>query len=270
MLLDTSKFHTRRYMYGAIIFVMLCMVSGFFYISTSTSSALLSSDELFEKGQYYFNHGDDKDGSYDLEKAAAFYRLALEKDTPLMAWYQLGRIDFLKGKFDPAIVKLHKQEELYGDQTPRVYYMLGLTYAYTAIQKEKQGENSDTFWQDAEENFINYISFVDTAPWPAVDLAWVYFMQGKFEDMKPVMEKSLELHPDNPWVLNMYALTLLNLEPETREASAYFLKAKNEALKLTVDDWGNVYPGNNPQHWQQGLNEFITTIDKNLLIARSE
>jgi len=264
MLLNTLKLNTRRHTYLAMTLVLFCLILSFFYISTSSNR--LSSDELFEMGQYYFNTSDSRDGAYDLEKAADFYRLALEKDAQPLAWYQLGRIDFLEGKFDEAIKKFQTQDELYGDLVPKVYYMLGLTYAYKAMGEE----DDDTSWRYAEENFIKFISYIDTAPWPAVDLAWVYFMQGKYEDMKPVLEKSLELHPDNPWVLNMYGLALLNLEPETDGAGTYFLQAKNEAVNLTTQDWGNVYPGNNPQHWQQGLNEFITTIDKNLLIARSE
>jgi hypothetical protein len=94
-------------------------------------------------------------------------------------------------------------------------------------------------------------------------------MQGKYADIEPLLKKTLELHPENPWVLNMYGLALLNSEQHKRDASTYFLRARTEAVKLTANDWGDVYPGNNPQYWQQGRDEFITTIDKNILVANS-
>ncbi|MFT5832244.1 MAG: tetratricopeptide (TPR) repeat protein [Candidatus Paceibacteria bacterium] len=224
----------------------------------------LSSEELFEKGQYYFNHGDSADGSYDLDKAANFYLLALEADRHPLAWYQLGRIDFLEGRNDDAIAKFRKQQELYGDLVPKTYYMLGLTYAFKALQLEDSQS-----WLYSEKYFIEYMRFVNYAPWPAVDLAWVYFMQSNYIAMEPLLSRALERHPDNPWVLNMYGLAMLNLEEDRGLAIPYFEHAKDQALLLTPNDWGDVYPGNDPKYWQQGRDEFIATIDKNIGIANS-
>jgi len=128
----------------------------------------LSSDELFEKGQYYFNHSDAGDGSYDLVKAADYYRQALESAPHPLAWYPLGRIDFLEGKNDEAIAKFQTLLELCGGLVPKAYYMLGLTYAFKAMQQE-----ADRSWQEAEKHFLQYMVFVDHVTWPAVDLSWV-------------------------------------------------------------------------------------------------
>lgn len=264
MALIQTKLKNRSYIYIVIGVALLCLLVGGYFFSTATPSGPLTSEELFEKGQYYFNHGDAADGSYDLVKAADYYRQALETAPHPLAWYQLGRIDFLEGRNDEAIAKFQTQLELYGGLVPKAYYMLGLTYAFKAMRQE----DNDS-WQDAEENFLQYIVFVDHAPWPAVDLAWVYFMQGKYADMEPLLKKTLELHPENPWVLNMYGLALLNSEQHKGDASTYFLRARTEAVKLTANDWGDVYPGNNPHYWQQGRDEFITTIDKNILVANS-
>jgi tetratricopeptide (TPR) repeat protein len=264
MFLTLIKPKNRTYLYVIMGVLLVCLLAGSLLFTESSQTPQMTSDELFEKGQYYFNHGDAADGSYDLAQAASYYRQALELAPHPLAWYQLGRIDFLEGRNDEAIDKFNTQLELYGDLVPKAFYMLGLTHAFKAMRQD----DADS-WQEAEANFIHYMRFVNHAPWPAVDLAWVYFMQGKYTDMKPLLEETLNQHPENPWVLNMYGLALLNSERNKPDASAYFLKAKIAAAKLTPNDWGDVYPGNNPQYWKQGRDEFVATIDKNLVIANS-
>lgn len=215
--------------------------------------------DAFEKGQYYFNSDDDPNGPYDLEKARAYYEAALAKDPQVdeLAWYQLGRIDFLEGDFDTAIERFGKQREYFADTIPNVHYMLGLTYGYRA---RWGGRESD--WQKAEDEFDLFIGIAPTAPWPRVDLAWVYFAQGKYEDMVPVLEEGLQYHPDNAWLLNMYGLALLNTG-DRQKAHDVFVHAKESAAELSLADWGKTYPGNDPADWPRGLTEFRETIEKN-------
>jgi tetratricopeptide (TPR) repeat protein len=261
LLLQRTNFFFLCKMFIIFSFVVLAL---HIYSERSVDYSSMSSEELFALGQYYFNHGDSADGSYDLEKAAFFYHKALEVEPHPLAWYQLGRIDFLEGRNDDAIEKFYTQQELYGDLVPKAYYMLGLTYAFKAIRQE-----DPQLWLYAEKNFIDYMRFVNYAPWPAVDLAWVYFMQGNYADMQPLLSDAHYRHPDNPWVLNMYGVALLNSESRSSEAAAYFIRAKEEAEKLSPNDWGDVYPGNNPLYWKQGRDEFVATIDKNIVIANS-
>jgi tetratricopeptide (TPR) repeat protein len=214
----------------------------------------------FLLGQYYFNHDDDPQGPYDLEKAQFFYERAIAKNptnNPAL-WYQSGRVDFIEGRFDEALYKFAKQIELFGDHVPNVYYMTGLTYAYRA---REGGALED--WQRAEEDFKKAVDFFYKAPWPYVDLAWVYFSQGKYAQMKPVLEEAFLHESNNPWLLNMYGLALLNTG-ERALAREYFLFAREEAEKLTIDDWGMSYPGNNPKDWERGLFEFRARIDDNI------
>ena len=220
-------------------------------------------NDPFILGQYYFNQGDSPSGAYDLEKARHYFTEAIETDPKgnSLSWYQLGRIDFLEGNFNAAIYKFKKQQQYFDDDIPNVYYMLGLTYAYQA-RREEIPEN----WSLAEENFKKYLDFFPDSPWARTDLSWIYFSQGKFEEMIPILEIGLVTEPDNPWLRNMYGLALLNTgKPE--EADKQFIRALEDAEKLTVEDWGKSYPGNDPKIWDEGLSEFKAAIRNNLTLS---
>lgn len=217
----------------------------------------------FEKGEYYFNHDDDPAGPYDIKLARQYYEAALAASSTANAavWYQLGRIDFLEGKFHSALHKFEQQWELFPDSGVNPDYMIGLTYGYLA---RKTGETEH--WDAAAAGFERFITFKPGAPWPRVDLAWVYFAQGKYVDMIPVLEEGLEYAPGNAWLLNMYGLALMNTG-ESERAHDMFVAAQEAADLLTATDWGKSYPGNNPAYWEQGLNEFKAAIAKNVALV---
>lgn len=220
-------------------------------------------EDPFLLGQYYFNANGS--GVYDLAKARQYYMQAIEKDPRgnQNAWYQLGRIDFLEGNFLSALYKFDKQLEYFGEENPSVHYMIGLTYGYMAKRSGKPEH-----WQKGEESFSRFIELVPSAPWSRVDLAWIYFAQGRYEEMLPLLEEALPAEADNPWVQNMYGLALLNTG-RREEARTHFEIAKEHAAELTVEDWGKTYPGNDPQIWGEGLEEFRSVIDVNLELAGS-
>lgn len=252
------------------VVVIGLMLIGLFLVGTSSWGRELvtkkeppETDNLFILGQYYFNHGPHADGTYDIKLARHYYEQALS-DNPQgdnWAWYQLGRIDFLEGKFDAAIYKFNKQIELFEDQQPSVYYMLGLTYGYRA---RREGLESD--WTSAVEYFSRYLEYDNDSPWARVDLSWIYFSQGRFEEMKPILETGLATHSDNPWLLNMYGLALLNTA-DKEEAKRSFSAALEAAKRLTPENWGLSYPGNDPSAWSEGLEEFRSAIQANLDLA---
>lgn len=217
----------------------------------------------FDFGQYYFNHGPYADGTYNLTEARRYFEKALSekpKGYP-MAWYQLGRIDFLEGKFNDAIYKFNMQRAYFGDGVPSVHYMLGLTYGYKARR-----DNDAYSWTKAAEGFQTYLEFTQYSPWARVDLAWVYFSQGRFDDMLPILKDGLLYHRDNPWLHNMYGLALLNTGRK-EEAQAHFELALELASYLTPEDWGMSYPGNDPKLWGDGLKEFRRLIESNLALS---
>lgn len=215
--------------------------------------------EAFSWGEGYF--GGQR--GYNLECARYAYNRAINLDMTVnnRVWYQFGRTDFLMGNFNAALNKFDKQVEFFGEELPNVYYMIGLTNGYNA---RKEGNKED--WQKAEEAFRHYIELDPVSPWARTDLSWIYFAQGKYEEMKPVLEKGLETHFTHPWLLNMYGLALLNTN-ERQKAHEHFVLALQEANKLTREDWGNAYPGNNPNSLAEGLAEMKSSIQKNIEIS---
>ncbi len=226
----------------------------------------LVGDSFFGIGQYYFNHDEDPSGPYDLTRAQYFYEkeIFLNPKGNNQVWYQSGRVDFINGDFDGALEKFNTQISYFGDEIPNVYYMIGLTYGYKA---RKTGDAED--WKRAEEAFETFISYFPEAPWSRVDLAWIYFSHGKYLQMIPVLEEGLRYESNNPWLLNMYGLALLNTG-DTEMAREYFDFALTLAQELTVEDWGKSYPGNNPAQWEQGLSEFKGAIKKDLALTEAQ
>jgi tetratricopeptide (TPR) repeat protein len=222
-----------------------------------------ASMSAFDRGQYYFNADDDPAGPYDLNKAREAYTEAITASSTgnVLAWYQLGRIDFIVGRFDSALANFEKQQEYFGDTLPNVYYMIGLTYGFKARRT-----NHPDDWQKGIEAFEKYITFEPSSPWPRVDLAWLLFSQARFDEMIPLLEEGLEYSPGNPWLLNMHGLALLNTGKKA-EALTQFQSADFFASALTEEEWGKSYPGNSPSDWSKGLASFRGVIKKNIELA---
>ncbi len=230
------------------------------------SDTLREPKDTFARAEYYFNADDDPSGPYDLSKARMYYEEVLNASSTahLNAWYQLGRIDFLEGHFTSAIRNFDMQLMLFGDQLPNVYYMLGLTYGFRAQITEQPSD-----WEQAEMAFTTFIEYEPAAPWPRVDLAWVHFMQGNYEEMLPILEEGLVSSPDNAWLHNMYGLALLNTD-DAEGALTHFSLAAEHAAQLTVHEWGLAYPGNDPAAWPVGLASFREAIEKNRALAEDQ
>ncbi|MCA9366500.1 hypothetical protein KC722_02885 [Candidatus Kaiserbacteria bacterium] len=231
-----------------------------------TDSAFTSiADDSFSKAQYHFGH---TEGAYDLVLARRYYTdvtlnatAKFNKSEVSMSWYQLARIDFLEGKYGSAETKLKMLEKEFGDSFYNVYYIEGLVYGYRA---RDIGNKED--WQLAEEAFKKFLAVKPESPWARTDLSWVYFAQGKFADMIPVLEEGLEYEPESPWLHNMYGLALLNTG-QNDLANEHFSFAQERARLLDPEGWGAAYPGNDPAGWGVGLAEFQAVIDGNLQLT---
>jgi len=224
-----------------------------------------SKKDNFTLGQLYFNAEESFWYPYDIEKAEYYYKLATQEEESVSndeLWYQLGRTHFIQGEFAEAITAFETQLELHGEVRANVYYMLGLTYAFKG-----KFFNTSYDWRLAEENFEYYVNtlYPETV-FGRIDLAWIYFAQGKYEEMGPMLEIALEYDPRNPWTLNMYGLYLLNTN-NAPGAADHFEQAKLAAAELTKAEWGDVYPGNDPAVWGTGIKEFNDIINKNLKLA---
>lgn len=255
----------RVLLFGSLVVALLLIsASVVFRVTFSATPETKTPPDVsdpFLLGEYYFNANGE--GEYDLQKAREYYTQAIEEDPRgnVSAWYQLGRIDFIEGNLDAALYKFNRQLEYFGLERSNVYYMIGLTYGFRAKQT---GSQSD--YENAATAFATFVEMVPEAPWPRVDLAWVYFNQGNYEAMLSPLAEGLTYEPDNAWLHNMYGLALLNTG-KREEAHEHFLAAQELAADLTTDDWGKTYPGNDPRLWNQGLTEFRQAIDKNVEIS---
>ena len=217
----------------------------------------------FELGEYYFNVANNTDGVYNRKLARKHYSDSIREDLKgnNLHLYQLGRIDFIEGNFLAALHKFDKQIEYFGDEIPNVYYMIGLTNGYLARRNK-----SSEAWQRGAEGFKKFLEYMPDSPWARTDLAWIYFAEGKYEEMIPVLEEGLKYEPNHAWLLNMYGLALFNTDRKA-EAREQFLAAEAAAAKLTIKDWGRAYPGNDPKRWPEGLAEFRAVIEKNIALT---
>ncbi len=258
----------KNIIYAVIIIFLLTLGGGAYFVNQVPEVSISEPEaisDLFEQGERYFNHSETGQ-IYDLEKARYYYTQIIEEDPKAhpLVWYQLGRIDFIEGQFSEALFKLEKQRDFFPDSGVNPDYLIGLVYGYRA---RSTGDASD--WNDAAQAFASFIIAVPEAPWPRVDLAWVLFSQGKYEDMKSVLVDGLETNPSNAWLLNMYGLALLNTD-DPQSAHVQFILAKTSVQDVTEADWGRAYPGNHPEEWGRGLSEFTDAIEKNITLAEAQ
>lgn len=205
---------------------------------------------FFEIGNSYFGQGK----VYDIQKAETAFKKAVElRPDFLEAHYQLGRVYFVRGKFDSALIEIEKTLEI-NPEFKKTYYMYGLINGYKGSLEQ------------AELGFQEYIKR-DNFNWAGYnDLAWVYFRLGDFEKTRDTAKKGLEKAPNNPWLNNIYGTALLNLGKKN-EAKTAFEDALKYSESLTAEDWGQSYPGNDPKIYEKGLEETRTVIKHNLQLV---
>ncbi|MDO8561019.1 MAG: tetratricopeptide repeat protein [bacterium] len=211
-------------------------------------------DLALKIGNYYFNVY--KDGVYDLNKAKKYFNKALEIDpkTP-DAWHQLARIDFLKGDFTLALEKINKQIEIHGDSFMASFYIRGLIEGYAGD------------FDQAEKDFKKFIEW-DRQNWAALnDLAWIYFKKGDYKNAENMAEIGLKIAPQNPWLLTVFGVSMLN-QNQKEEAKKAFIQAKINANLLTEADWHKAYPGNDPKSAGKGLESMKKIIESDLSLIQ--
>lgn len=215
-----------------------------------------SAEDAFICGNHHF--GVYGPSGYSIEKAEQYFGKAVEIDpkTP-DAWHQYARIAFLRGNFETALYRINRQFAERGDELMAAYYIRGLIYGY---KKD---------YPNAQKDFEKYVAWNPTN-WAANnDLAWIYFVQGKFADSKRQTESGMKYFPDNPWLLVSHAMSIYNLG-DSVGAEAELLRAREAAAKLAPRDWDKAYPGNDPAIAEQGLAEFKRTIEKNIELVHSK
>jgi tetratricopeptide (TPR) repeat protein len=208
----------------------------------------LSDPQLhFSLGNYYFGEG----AHYDLYKAESYYQKALFLDEKLpLANYQLSRVYFVGGDQKKALAYINKELEYHPD-FKRSHYIRGLVYGYSGQLNL------------AVEDFKSFLAWKPNSWAGHNDLAWIYFQQGDFENAYLTASEGLAFSPGNPWLLNSVGISLKNLgRPEL--AGAAFQAALIGVGNISAEDWGKAYPGNDPDFYQKGYGNMLTTIEKNI------
>jgi len=203
-----------------------------------------------EIGKYYFNGG-----AYDLGKAEKAFKKAAQIDPEMLGpRFQLSRIEFIKGNFATALTLAEEELKIH-PEFDRVYYLRGLINGYAGNLPE------------AAADFQEFLKAHEKS-WAANnDLAWIYFRQGEFEQAAEAAERGLKWNPGNTWLLATYGTALLNLGDKNKAKQA-LTQALAVAEKLTLEEWGKAYPGNNPEVYEVGLETMLTTIRANLELVR--
>lgn len=204
---------------------------------------------MMRQGNYYFGQG-----TYDLKKAEGFFERAVRIQPDIFfGHYQLARIYFVKGEHERAIEEINKELEA-NPENLRSLYVRGLIYG--TIGKLEQAEN-------------DFKKFVAWAPveWAGHnDLAWILAKERKYEEAEEVLVGALEKVPNaqkNPWLWNSLGVAQLNLK-KYFSAKSSFLKAKDAAEALTLQEWQSAYPGNDPVESKNGLADFKKAIEVNI------
>jgi tetratricopeptide (TPR) repeat protein len=204
-------------------------------------------------GRYYFNGG-----AYDLEKALRAYESALTLNPDIrLAHYQIARIHFLRGDFYRALEEINKELVLH-PEIPNSYYVRGLINGYAGR------------FSEAEADFMK---FIDLVPWQWAgynDLAWVLAKQGRFKEVRDMMDLAFERLPGakmrNPWLWTTLGIAQLNLK-DYNEAKDAFLNARALSDKMSAEDFWSAYPGNDPRGAEPAFQQFRAALHFNLGIV---
>lgn len=200
-------------------------------------------------GNYYF-----ESAHYEPDKARGLFLKALSQDPGTLGpRYQLARISFLNNRMEEARNYIDQEIAAHPDFI-RSYYIRGLINGYSR------------HFSSAVDDFKTFLQWKPES-WAAHnDLAWVYTQMRDFTSAVDTARLGLKYNPRNPWLETTLGVSLLNLK-EYQEAEQELSLALEDALKLTPEDWGKAYPGNDPKTYEQGLLEMKAVLNMNLAIA---
>ncbi len=237
------------------VFVVVVTVPPFYrHVDMWREDVLYALDPSAERAyQYGVRHfSSDEPARYDIDRAEYFLNLAALKDPSIpYLYHQLARISFLRGNFTQAMARIDFQIQMHGDAAPNSYYVRGLIEGY-------MGE-----YADSARDYEYFLRF-DPQNWATLnDYAWVLLKAERFGDAAEVTARGLIDFPDNPWLLNSYAIALFELHDYPNALSAA-QKASAEVAKVSEAEWLHAYPGNDPQIGSQGLAVFKKAVADNM------
>ncbi|MBL4644661.1 MAG: tetratricopeptide repeat protein [Candidatus Pacebacteria bacterium] len=173
----------------------------------------------------------DVSGSYSLEGLTTEYeeRLALDENDK-DALFSLARIYYIGNQTEKSLAAIAQYKELYPEEK-RIYYISGLANAYGGNLRVAE---------------LEFLEFIDSglSRWPGyLDLAWVYFQQGEFDQSQEKLDIALENFGSNMW-LNTSRGAVALAQGEGEEALRYLYRAREQAKTVTAQEWRENYSFN--------------------------
>jgi len=158
------------------VIVVLLFVIGFIAVDFSgkVSSSVVENTDVSEP--------------YSLEGLATEYedRLALDENDK-DALFSLARIYYIGNQTEKSLTAIAQYKERYPEEK-RIYYISGLANAYGGNLRVAE---------------LEFLEFIDSglSRWPGyLDLAWVYFQQGEFDQSQEKLDIALENFGSNMWL----------------------------------------------------------------------
>ncbi len=178
---------------------------------------------------------------YDIRRAGKYLDKTQQIDTVYPhIHHHLARLYFLRGQFEQALSHINTELLITAEPMPSSYYVKGLIEGFMGS------------YQNAA---LSYEQFLKSDPnnWAGLnDYAWVLLRGNRPHEALTVLNRALETHPKNPWLLNSKTTALFELKryPEALEVAAL---AKEESLKMNEETWWAAYPGNDPNTTAAGI-----------------
>jgi tetratricopeptide (TPR) repeat protein len=201
--------------------------------------------------------------------SVALFTLQLDLSPDYYNHFLQGRIYFVENKLSESVESYTKSLK----QNPNhkeSYYGRGLAYGFM----------DEIFLEDAEKDFKKYIELENEefkktnqhsyGAWAGYnDLAWLQFIQGKYDEAQKTTLNGLKISDFNPWLRNTLAAILIE-EGDCKEAKKQLSIAKLQANSITSTQFGEAYSGDHPSTYEDGLRNMLKTIDENINICGKE
>lgn len=238
----------RKYTITGLITVAAVSGVGLLYTATVPASA---ADYIAQAREYTGG------STHNLDKAIELYEQALAVDaTNQEALYNLARAYYVNREYDKSFDAIAAYKEQYPDN-PRIHYVAGLAYGFAGDLDTAEAEF--TAFLDSEIN-----------EWQGyLDLAWVYFQQGAFEDAQRVLKDGIAEHGANAWLNTSLGATLV-ARGEYERAEDVLRVAALQAKEVTLGDWQRNYSMNGPAAYEGGLTSLKSAIALNQSIASGD
>lgn len=208
-----------------------------------------SAKASFRLGNYYFGGG-----AYNISVSKTFFNLAYKIDDKHPGLnYQLARIYFIEGKFDEALTYINREIEYY-PEFKRSYYVRALIHGYNNNLAQ------------AADDFKIFLAWKPSSWAGNNDLSWIYFRMGDYAKAEKAASDGLSSSPNNGWLLNSLGVALLN-QGKYKEAAIALQSSLTQFKALNPEDWGQSYPGNDPEIYAGGLTATIKSVETNLNLA---